>query len=158
MTIFLTTMESRYSSHDNTLQCINRQLTGSRLIGLLYCGPCPWARMSCHVRHATWGKNLTESSRKNKFPPAITCRIFTRRISVYPFGCTLQEVSDLHAFDQHFDTYAAIGLGFLYLVIHADRFSRRHMILVNTRRVLPTFSRRCCGFLGRFDQRIFEMI
>ena len=67
MTIFLTTMEPRYGSHDNTLQCINRQLTGSRLIGMLCCGPCPWARMSCHARHATWRKNLTPSSKKTNF-------------------------------------------------------------------------------------------
>ena len=56
---------------------------------------------------------------------------------MYRLVARCRKVSDLDAVAQHFDTYAAIELDFLYRVIHADRLNRRHMILVNTRRVLP---------------------
>ena len=50
-----------------------------------------------------------------------------------PFGCEMEIVSNLDHFSQHFDTYIAIGPVFLYRVLHADRLTRRNMIMINTR-------------------------
>lgn len=50
-----------------------------------------------------------------------------------PFGCEMEVISNLDIFPQHFNIYTAVGPGFLYRVLHADRLRWRNMIMVNTK-------------------------